>query len=363
MNKMKQQSAWLVLLFLTVCLLGSLTANAKTVDEMRHKEIKKSYTVSKSDQLKVSNRFGSIVVSHWARNEVEIRVVVESKASSDERARREIDRVNIEINKADRIITAETRLGEQKGNDQNGNRGERRLTISYYISMPSYLTHELAQKYGNITLPNENNGRSTIEVKYGNVYAGNFTEELDITMKYGNLTAGNLKTARMDLGYCGNVSIGNAEMLSVVSKYSNLNLKQVDTLDLEQKYGNLNLRSADIARIEMKYSNAKLGLIKKKLDMDEMDYSEVAIEKLASSFEHVDASGRYGTLTIGLPHSASFRINAENMRYGKCSIKGFNTTHSSVVNKTEYHYEINGGKGGTIQFDGNEYSNLNVKQL
>lgn len=51
------------------------------------------------------------------------------------------------------------------------------------------------------------------------------------------------------------------------------------------------------------------------------------------------------------------------MKYGSRNVSGFNITNSSTEDKVNHYYEINGGNKGRINFDGNNYSNINVKAL
>lgn len=348
------------LLLLAVLLIASTALGwAAKPESIKKKEISRSFNVSLSDLLQTDNRYGNTTITHWNKNEVSIRVEIEAKAESTEAAQATIDRVQIDIKKTGSIVSAVTSLKQQ---NWNGNRNER-FTINYFISIPSKLAINLTQKYGNINLPDKNEGKSTIQVKYGNLNAGSFTEPLNLEAKYGNVDINNVTKANLDLGYCGNVSVGDAEQMNADNKYSNMNIKKCGQINLENKYGNIKIESLDKGYMEIKYSEAMIGSVKDELNVDELAYSTLTIKELSANFKQVNVDARYGNLNISVPAKASFKIAAENMKYANRHVSGFNITNSSTEDKVNHYYEINGGNKGRINFDGNNYSNINVKAL
>lgn len=356
----KQAKSRSILLLAILLIADTAIGWAAKPESVKKKEISKSFNVSRSDLLLTDNRYGNTTITHWDKNEVQIRVEIEAKAKNDEQAQTTLDRVQIEIKKTGNTISAVTSLKEQSSSFwNNGNRNER-FTINYFISMPSKLAIDLSQKYGNINLPEKNEGKSTIQVKYGNLNAGSFTQPLDLEVKYGNVKMDDVTRADMDFGYCGSVSIGNAEQINADNKYSNMNIKNCTRIDLENKYGNVSIKSLDKGSIEIKYSEAHIDLLKDRLDVGELAYSSLTIKEISANFSNLSVDAHYGNLNVGIPSRASFKVSAENMKYGNYDIRGFNITNSYTEDKVNHYYEINGGKKGEISFDGNNYSNINV---
>ncbi len=348
------------LLLLTVLLIASTALGwAAKPESIKKKEISRSFNVSLSDLLQTDNRYGNTTITHWNKNEVSIRVEIEAKAESTEAAQATIDRVQIDIKKTGSIVSAVTSLKQQ---NWNGNRNER-FTINYFISIPSKLAINLTQKYGNINLPDKNEGKSTIQVKYGNLNAGSFTEPLNLEAKYGNVDINNVTKANLDLGYCGKVSVGNADLLNADNKYSNMEVKECTQINLENKYGNVKIQGLDKGSLEIKYSEATIGSVKESLDISELAYSTLNIKELSANFKSLNVEARYGNLNVNISSNASFKVAAESMKYGNQDVKGFNITKTSTEDKTNHYYEINGGNKGRIYFDGNNYSNIRVKAL
>ena len=343
----------LLLLFVLLCCLPAWADKAESI---KKKEFSKTFPASKSDLMEADNRFGNITVTYWSKNEVSIRVVVEAKARNDERAQAYIDRVDIDMRKAGNVISAVTNLKSQ--NTNNGSNES--FSINYYINMPAGISCDLSQKYGNINMPEENTGKCTLQTKYGNVKGGNFSGALEVEVQYGNVDIVDIKGGDFDLSY-GNAKINNATSAYIDSKYSNVSIRQINKLDMDIKYGNFEIDNLDKGSIEVKYSQGNIRYLKDQLSLDALSYSTVNIKDVSAKFTSIDADSHYGNLNINIPTDASFRVLAEDMKYGDYDIKGFKVTRSHVDEKVHHTTEVNGGRNGKINFSGNNYGNLKIR--
>ena len=162
-------------LFLLFALLCVLPLWADNPEDIKKKEITKSFKADKDDQLQVDNCYGNIHVTYWKKNEVEFRIVIEAKTKSEEKAQEWIDRVKIQMDKTGNTISAVTSLRNSNKNFSGS------FSINYFVQMPERLTCELVQKYGNIYMPDENKGKCTLRAKYGNIEGGNFSTPLQVS--------------------------------------------------------------------------------------------------------------------------------------------------------------------------------------
>ncbi len=360
-KKLKTNHLGLLIWLCALCSMPALAHRPASYDYKKQKEVVQSFKVGSNDLLQIDNRYGNITVTHWSKNEVEIRVKVEAKAGRETTAQEALDRVRIDLKKEGGIVSGITTLKSQ--NNWSGNNNVQSLTIDYYISMPSKLASDLSQKYGNINLPDQNDGKCSLHLKYGNLNAGNFSQPLVLEAKYGNVDMGHLSDARLDLGYIGNMTCKDAKELTVDSKYSKLEIGKVQMLALEEKYGNLSVVSIDRGRIELKYGDATIGLLKTELNVDDLGYGSLTVKEVAPSFTRINVESRYGNLHLNIPGKTAFTVKAEDMRYGKYNLEGFNVTSSEREGKTDYRSEVNGGGNRHIYFNGNSYGNLSIKAI
>lgn len=349
-----------ILLWTLLWLVGiGMTAYAKPGDITRKKSFTKSYNVNASDKLQVDNKYGSITITHWNRDEVAIQVDIEVSAGAERKADDLIDRITIATRKEHGVVSATTNIQTSKGGFSGGHTS---MDIKYHIQMPARLAAELEQKYGNIHLPESNPGPLDITVKYGQLSAGDITAPAEIELRYSNLEAGTLKGTELDISYAGSVRIKAADRVTIDSKYSTLSIDKADQLRMEVKYGSFRIEQGADLDLEIGYSKGEIESLDKQLKVDGLSYSNLTIEKLSPRFTGIAVEAHYGNLSVNAPAKASFRIVAENMRYGDCSVKNLNDTKSSFEEDNYTHtYEINGGKQPVIHFDGGGYGNLRVR--
>lgn len=359
MNKKELKKRSLQLLAILL-LISNVNCWASKAECIKKREMHESFKVSPSDLLMVDNLYGNITVTHWDKHEASIQVMIEVKAPTEADAQATIDRIKVEIKKSGSTVSAITSLKEPSNKNYYNNVS---LNINYFINVPFKLTTDLNQRYGNIILPDKNEGKSNIRIKYGNLNANSFTASLNLEMKYGNADLEDISDAMLDLSYCGKVNIKNATKLNVDSKYSNTDIQDCRQINLENKYGNIKIQNVNVAYLNLKYSEASIGTVKEEVNIDDLSYTTLTVKELSANFKKVNVEGRYANLNLGIPENASFNVAAENMKYGNYNIKGFNITHSSVEEKVNHYSEINNGKGGKIYFNGNSYSNLKINAL
>ncbi len=360
---MKTMRTLLTLFSLLIGLTAIANDSKGKPENSKKKTYNETFSVGTNDLLRTDNRYGNTTITHWNRNEVNIRVEIEAKGRTPEVTQEILDRINITLKKEGNTISAFTEMEPYKTSGLFGssNRNER-FTIHYFIQMPAQLAINLSQKYGDIILPEKNEGESDITVKYGNLKAGSFTRPLDLEAKYSNVTVKNLTQAEMDLGYCGKVEIGNAEQMEIDSKYSNMEIAICKQINIENKYGNIDISEMERGTIDSKYGNIDITTVKTELAIEDLSYGNLSIAQLDANFASIYISARYGNATINIPKEASFKVTAEGMKYGSHSVKGFNNVDNGKSND-EIYYKINNGTKGSIHFDGNGYSNLKVRAL
>ncbi|MDR2811429.1 MAG: hypothetical protein LBB84_12910 [Tannerellaceae bacterium] len=346
--------------FLAVALLLLWNTAAGWADELdvsKKKEINQSFPVSLTDRLKVENKYGDVTITHWTKNEVDIRVVVEAKANTEAKAQQVLENIQIELRKSDNTVYGITSIRNNIGS------GRQSYTIHYFISMPSKLPIDLSVRYGGINLPENNEGKANLELKYGTLSAGNFTQSVIIDAEYSKLSLGNAESLTMDLKYCGSVVAGNIRTLSLDSQYSGIKLRDADQLRIDNAYGGITIEKVNRISAETKYGNIQIGYVNEELQIGTLAYSTLTVDKLNANFKSVHVEATHSTLKLSISPQAAFRITAEGMKYGNVDIKGLKITESQTEEKSDRFYRINGGGEKQIYFNGNNYSSLKINAL
>lgn len=348
-NKVTRSLSILLMLLLFIPAGFAKSWGAKETKEVNHR-----FAWKAEDLLQVNNKYGEISVVHWDKKEISLRIVVEVKANDQETARRTLNRITFQFADADHVLSANTRIA-----DNNGRNEQVQFNIRYYINLPADARCDLNQKYGNIIMLEEHRGDCRIDARYGNIELGNLKGNLDLVSKYGDVKTGNLANAQFELGYCGQAELESGKNIRIDGKYSSIRFGNIENLDIELKYGKLKGQTVRSLRIDSQYSNTDIQEAIENIDIESLDYGNMTFQKVDKKFRNIEAEARYGTLEINLPADASFSVEAEDQKYGKCRVKGFKQIQHDG-DEDEENYLVNGGKNGNIRFEGNGYSNLFV---
>ncbi|MDL2243993.1 hypothetical protein LJC54_00600 [Parabacteroides sp. OttesenSCG-928-J18] len=352
----KVRNTLLVLLFLVI---GSNCASGKDYvqDKSNRREYTKTYKVNPSDKVDIDNKYGDITITHWGKNEVEIRVVVEASARNEARVKELLNYVSIDFDQKGGTVYGKTNL-----KTFGGNRNNERIKIDYHVSMPSTLASNLKVRYGNIHMPTQNKGNTSIDIAYGNIHGGHFTGRFDVVQKYGNLKVINLKKAVLDMSYSGDITIGEAEDIHCISKYSNLKLGDIVDLVVDNSYGNIDINSIVRIDLRLKYGNIDIKHLKESFDASQFSYSNLKIKEIDSRFSRFNLEGSYSNATLYLDKAAKLNVEVNQMKYGKFQTNGLNVQTEKVGDN--YKVKINNGDSRrVIRFNGKNYSNLTLQGL
>ena len=246
-------------LALLVFALAPFLSMANTGDNVEKKRtISKSYTVGPEDRLSIENSFGNIVITTWDKNEIQVDIEIGVHATSDERAQRMMDQINVTDHQSGKEIGFKTEIGNMgKGKDKdkdNGGEDNRKFYVDYKISMPSRNPLRIENSFGKINIP-DFNGTASLTSKFGELTTGKIPNAKTIHVEFGKAEIGRLNNAdvvfkfnskstiagisgnsKVDVQFCSQVRLfidKTISELSLFQSYSTIDLKVPDDLSAQ----------------------------------------------------------------------------------------------------------------------------------
>ncbi len=171
----KEYIVAILLMFLNV------HANSQTEWVVKNKNILKSNSTDKIDELVIKNAFGNIYVHTWNKKEAKVEIAITCTANGNETALQLLDNANVQIATFDKKIQYTTHVYTpyNKGN------GVRRLS-----EKKDTLDFEVNVTY-NMYVPE--NLPINLDNTFGNVYIDSFSGNLTVHITHGCLHTGDLK--------------------------------------------------------------------------------------------------------------------------------------------------------------------------
>jgi hypothetical protein len=213
---------------------------------VKTKAINKTYTVSGTDKLNITNSFGTVEVHTWNKNEIKVDVSIEVSSNTEAFAQKLIDGISVSNSQSGNEVSFKTSI-----NGNNNSKNEKsNMSVDYSIYMPESNPLKLSNEFGSTVIPDM---KGTVELtsKFGSLNTGTLTDVKRINVEFGSATiesmsngtahisyskatlnrvSGNVK---LDFDFCGGVKVNLADNLTGLelhSSYSTINLRPAANL-------------------------------------------------------------------------------------------------------------------------------------
>jgi len=318
---MKIQKAYSITLLIGALAFGTQVLAAGDPVVEKKKTYTKSYSVSNSDKISLSNSFGEMKISTWDKNEVKVDVTVTTEAGTDERAQRLLDAIDIQDGKSGSGVYFKTKIGNNNNNDRG--KGEKQsFHIDYVVFVPASGYVDARNEFGPMSI-GDFKGKIFLESKFGSLTAGDLSSEANVNVEFGKANVASMVggsiTIKFSRGLINNLSgdvKANFEHSSVKLGVEN-NLKNIDIknsftqlyLDVTTSFS----ANFDISTSFCDVKNKTNFDIKKEGDDDrgpkfDFHYSG----KAGSGSTRVRVKTSFGDVTIG--HNLAFDVNDDDKK-------------------------------------------------
>jgi hypothetical protein len=308
--KMKVFKSKSLLLSLLLIAVVSFSVSAQDAQ----KTYTETYDISKGVTLSTDTKYSDIEILTWEKDVVDILVEVEVEASSENKAREILEKIEVHISKSGNTISLETDI-------DNGWSRNVKFEIDITIKAPKYINLDAEVGYGDLFLQ-EVTGLALLDLKYSNLKAGSLSRGNEkpynmIDLAYSNGEVDEAGWVEVELSY-SDLEINLSRMLFVESKYSKLIGEKAGGIITEGAYDKYYFDEIDSFVAELRYSGLKFEVLNKTLSL-ESAYTNAKILKLSKDFDEVDASMAYGNIYMDVEEGASYKFEGE-AKYGSVNI-------------------------------------------
>lgn len=293
------------------------------------KNITKTFPITADGKTVLDNKYGSMDINIWDRNEVKIDVTVTVEANNESKVRDILDGIEVDFDNSGNYVSAETEFDFNNSNNVT-------YKVAYEVYMPATNSLQAKMKYGNLRL-GELKGRAEIEVKYGNFYIESVgtestievgysgsdctllkAEDLRCEISYSRLHIHEARNVTIESKYCQGMEIEQCESLTLESKYDRYTIGNLKRLMVETEYSNFTIAQVEDVFMDAAYTSVKVGELKNKLAVD-LSYNTCVVEKVMRGFDRIAFDGSHANLKLGIEKGSSYQLNASgkyaNVRY------------------------------------------------
>ena len=306
------------IILLTAVIMIPVTLTAQNIKE---KKFSKSWNTSEAITVEIQNEFGDLNLKTWNKNEIAVEATIYVENYPESKAASILDDINIVTSEQNKVISIKTEINENSKKAVGSQNGKKKIKIHYIIYHPVYQKFTLNNRYGDINIE-EMSGKSTINLKYGNLKAKNMVFDDSKPFTTLDISFGNAEISKTTWLQCvvnySNTDIAEATALIFISKYSNISGGNIHSIVSNSKYDNYKFSSVKNFIIESKYSNVTIGEVSKQLHAT-MEYGTVNVKQVPPGFEKVKLDTKYTDCEVIINENACYQINAEAV-YGSITV-------------------------------------------
>jgi hypothetical protein len=282
----------------------------------RSRVINKSFAITKQSSLKITNKYGNIMLSTWDKDSVKMSITIRVSDKKECDADARLTAVDVQFTSNPYYLDVQTLFKDNKtlfGVDfkelsSSLFNSSHRVSIDYVVTVPVYTSIEIQNKFGNVYCT-DHTGGFNINLSNGDFKGGNLSGQSVVIVNFGNVTLNEVANSRMNLSNA-ELTLKKAATLHVEGHSTKYSIGSVDALDMDSKRDKfyidtlktLNGQSAfSYIQIERLYQSGTL----------KSNYGDLTITNTDDAFTGIHLNSGWTDIVIGLPPNLTYTLNAD----------------------------------------------------
>ncbi len=305
-------------------LVTTITATYGTQEATRKYE--KLFPLTGKAALEISNRYGSVDIRNWEKEDISVEVVIKVTHQNQETAERQLSYITVNFSQSNNDVSAVTEIDQRISRIGSrwfsaGDEGQG-ISIDYTVYAPVETDLNISHRYGDIFI-NEATGYTLIDLRYGNLQANKIIRDntrplSEINLAYSpKATINEAGWLKVNMRY-SDLTVVRCRALVISSSYSKLRVEDASSIVSEARYSEYILGNINNFVTEGAYTNYSISSLLNRLDV-ESRYGNVRVDHVPAGFTSVKFTGSYGNMRMGVDRNASYQIES-TASYGTVSI-------------------------------------------
>lgn len=313
LNKLKKTLTMRYKLFYAGIMLSVGTIlNGQAFTEKR--EFHKTVKVNRESSFELNNKYGTVHISTWNKDSIQIKAEIEAYSSSLDRLRKMLQGVNVSITEVSYLVKAETQFVQNintlfesfKGMTDKLIPYESKIQINYYVSVPEYLNMEIINKYGDVYME-DHKGRFTANISNGTFKANNITDAGSLDLIFCDATINSLKSGRINANF-SEILIGESEDLSVTSVSSRFDLRKTGSLDTESRRDKFYIGSAGSVSGDSYFTDFRIENLSTELNLITR-YGNLNVNMAGKTLGMLTINSSYTDISLEFDKALSYNLD------------------------------------------------------
>jgi len=318
------------------------------------KQINKRFKAGSDTRIEITNKYGKIKINTWDKDSVvfEIKIRVEDKKLS--KLEKLVEDVNVDFTGSQHFIIARTKVGESRSSiekeilnfKESVFQSDGRIEVDYTVWMPKSNPLKVENKFGDIYI-GDYSGDIDINLSNGNLKSHDFSGKTKLSLSFGDATINKMKTGTLDCNY-SEIYIKEAGKLQITSKSSEFEITEINEINAESRRDKFRVYLIDNLTAKGSFTNYRITELNSTLNL-KTEYGDLDIEKVAQGFKSVYVESRSMDINLGFSEKSEFgfditHVKSETNFPGKMTIK-----NEEVLDEKEKKVQLTGNFGNSAK--------------
>lgn len=280
-------------------------------------------------------------------NRIEIKVKITVKGDDLSSVERKLKDIDIQFEATSNLVEARTIIEKSKSSWSWWGSNNTNYKINYSVRMPITNNADLHNKYGDIYLLDELEGKSNINCDYGKIQIDQLlNSNNNISLDYcGTSEINYMKSGNLNVDY-SKLNIRKSNNLKVSADYSTIKIDQATDVTFNSDYGSISVEEISNLTGNSDYASVKVGTLKKNLKINS-DYGGIRVQNIAKGFDNITIDGNYASIKLGTNSNNNFNFNID-LSYASFGYPDNNVElYKSIKKTSKKYYEGTFGKGNS----------------
>ena len=282
------------------------------------KTFRETMPVNKDMTLEMDNKYGTIHITSWNKDSVEIRVEVEASSSDLGRLDKMFRGVDVNISGTSYLVRAHTSFTQNitmlfesfKGLTSKLIPYGSRIRINYFVNAPEYLDMRITNKYGDVYMEN-NTGNLSLNLSNGAFKANMLNEAIGLDLVFCDATVNKINRGRLNTSFC-EVEIDESRDLSITSVSSKFYLEKTGNLNTESRRDEFFLGTVSSLRGNSYFSDFRIDELQKEINVI-TKYGDLDTKFISKGIEMVTINSGYTDISLAFDKSVSYNLDIRHI--------------------------------------------------
>jgi hypothetical protein len=318
----------------------------------KSKVISKTFPVSRQSQVKITNKYGNVLLTTWDKDSIAVSISVKVSDKKETDAVSKLANIDASFTNTSYFIDVQTIFKD------NGNKNilkddwyditssifnsSRPVSIDYNIIIPEWTDIEINNRYGNVYTSNHT-GAFKLNLSNGDFKAHDLNGESSVMVDFGNVTLNSMLSGKMDIGN-SEVILKNAGKIHVEGRSTKFWITRAISLDLDSRRDKFYIDTLNSLSGQCNFSYVQIANLKSDVAI-KTSYGDMKLNSLTSTFSNINLNSEYTDIIITVPAIVAYSLIADYKKTVFTLPPGVNNLQTQLIDEKAQQYHVTGMVG------------------